>query len=264
VKAPYRRRTMRRTLLLLTTMALAVLLASGMAQAVINGQPDGNRHPYVGAVFTTAPFPLCSGTLISPRVFLTAGHCTAAFEQARSRTYVTFETQTDYTPEGAYAGTAHTHPDWNGLLYDVGVVVLDEPVEMARYGTLPSANLVERLDMGDPLTMVGYGARDFEVGGGQPRPTDWGTRYRATVKFRGLNGALSPDDRDTYFRFSGGSMGEGQEGSCFGDSGGPLFMPDQRTVAGVFSRVSNRRCTASGYAQRIDLPEVLAWVRSFQ
>ena len=254
---------MKRALLLLTTMAFAVLLASGMAQAVINGQPDGNRHPYVGAAFTTEPFPLCSGTLISPKVFLTAGHCTYFFEQAQSRTFVTFEPQTDYTAEGTYTGTAHTHPDWNGLLYDVGVVVLDKPVEMASYGRLPRANLVETLDMGDPLTLVGYGAADFEVGGGQPLPTDWGVRSRAPVEFRGLDGALSPDDMDTYFRLSGGSMGEAREGICFGDSGGPLLMPNQRTIVGVVSRASNPRCTASGYAQRIDLPEVLAWVRSF-
>ena len=42
---------MRRMVLLLATMALAILLASGVAQAIINGEPDRGpkAHPYVGA-----------------------------------------------------------------------------------------------------------------------------------------------------------------------------------------------------------------------
>src|SRR5215211_5099295 len=77
---------MRRVVLVLATMALAILLAGGVAQAIINGEPDRgpNAHPYVGALVTVPDsgefkgqrVPVCSGTLISPRVFLTAGHCT--------------------------------------------------------------------------------------------------------------------------------------------------------------------------------------------
>ena len=45
---------MRRAVLALTTMALASLLAGGVAQAIINGEPDRgpNAHPYVGAYVT--------------------------------------------------------------------------------------------------------------------------------------------------------------------------------------------------------------------
>jgi hypothetical protein len=72
-------------------MALALLLAGGVAQAIINGQPDTgpNAHPYVGAYMAEALekkfkgelLPVCSGTLISARVFLTAGHCTQVEEK---------------------------------------------------------------------------------------------------------------------------------------------------------------------------------------
>ncbi len=88
---------MRRAVLVLaTTMALAVLLAGGVAQAIINGEPDRgpNAHPYVGAYLAKIEgklLPVCSGTLISPRVFLTAGHCTE-FEVERDRpAYVSFD-----------------------------------------------------------------------------------------------------------------------------------------------------------------------------
>ncbi len=65
---------MRRALLLLVSMALALLLAGGVAQAIINGQPDTgpNAHPYVGMVYNDEG--VCSGTLISPTVFLSAAH----------------------------------------------------------------------------------------------------------------------------------------------------------------------------------------------
>jgi secreted trypsin-like serine protease len=92
---------MRRAVLLLATMALAVLLASGVAQAIINGEPDigEDAHPYVGALVTefevaegeTELLPLCSGTLISPTVFLTAGHCTDYLIEEGLPTYVSFD-----------------------------------------------------------------------------------------------------------------------------------------------------------------------------
>ncbi len=41
---------MKRILLVLATMAAAVLLATGMASAITYGQPDGNGHPYVGTL----------------------------------------------------------------------------------------------------------------------------------------------------------------------------------------------------------------------
>ena len=48
--------------------------------AITNGRPDEGRHPYVGLMVAldSAGIPLwrCSGSLISPTVFLTAGHCT--------------------------------------------------------------------------------------------------------------------------------------------------------------------------------------------
>ena len=59
----------RRIVALLATMALAMLLATGMASAITYGQPDGNRHPNVGALvgtFDGETYPYCSGTLISP------------------------------------------------------------------------------------------------------------------------------------------------------------------------------------------------------
>jgi Trypsin len=258
---------MRRTVLLLATMALAVLLAGGVANAIINGRPDGNRHPYVGMVYNDEG--LCSGTLISPKVFLTAGHCTEFFEQGDSQTYVTFRPNADFDPANAHAGTPYTHPKFcfgcaPGLprldTYDVGVVVLKHPVRTAKgYGKLPKADLVDTLDNGKRLTAVGYGVRNFDVGGGPPEPTDAAVRYRATLRLLNTDNRLS----EMFVKLRSGSAGRGGQGTCFGDSGGPFFLPNQRTIVAVTSFGTNPRCAGVEWDQRVDLPRVLRWVRSF-
>ena len=56
--------------------------------AITNGAPDGGEHPYVGELLFYVPdapssrfsdpggWFTCSGTLLSPTVLVTAGHCT--------------------------------------------------------------------------------------------------------------------------------------------------------------------------------------------
>jgi hypothetical protein len=126
---------------------------------------------------------------------------------------------------------------------------------MATYGALPDAGLVDTLKEGQRFTTVGYGLRRFDPSGGE--------RYRATVRFLNANppvGAMFV--RTTGFR----GIGRGGEGTCSGDSGGPLFLPNQVTIVGVtsFSRRNpiTGLCTRPHF-QRVDLPRVLKWVRSF-
>jgi hypothetical protein len=66
---------------LIAAIALAVITADPAA-AIIGGQPDGNRHPNVGALdLRPIGFAIpCSGTLVSPTVYVTAGHCTNFLE----------------------------------------------------------------------------------------------------------------------------------------------------------------------------------------
>jgi hypothetical protein len=294
---------MRRVVLVLVTMALAILLASGVAQAIkepaiINGEPDRgpNAHPYVGALVTVPPsgefkgqrIPVCSGTLISARVFLTAGHCTDLLIKEDLPTYVSFDPTYKPAASKVIRATPYTHPKFclptpedkgkcrlpperpekvgtlpRDVRYDVGVAVLEEPVRMATYGTLPDAGLVDTLKEGQRLTVVGYGTRGFDLISKpplqrQPRPLD--DRYRATVKLLDPNEAFG----EMLVKTTGVSLIKGKgEGSCFGDSGGPLFVGDQQTIVGVSSLVSTPVCRGPAYYQRVDLPGVLKWVRSF-
>jgi hypothetical protein len=69
---------MRRVVLVLATMALAIMLAGGVAQAIINGEPDRGpkAHPYVGAYvakFKGEHRPVCSGPSSLPKCSLPQG-----------------------------------------------------------------------------------------------------------------------------------------------------------------------------------------------
>ncbi|HOW77784.1 MAG TPA: serine protease, partial [Candidatus Competibacteraceae bacterium] len=71
-----------KTLISLLTGLVLLLGAVPPVQAVSDGDLDGNGHPYVGLMMAQdesgAPLWRCSGTLLSPWLFLTAGHCTEA------------------------------------------------------------------------------------------------------------------------------------------------------------------------------------------
>src|SRR5919107_4726058 len=165
---------MRRVVLVLTTMALAIVLAGGVAQAIINGELDRGpkAHPYVGALVSVPPsgefkgqrIPVCSGTLISARVFLTAGHCTDFLMKEDLPSYVSLDPTYKPGASEVMKATPYTHPGFcfptpedkgkcrlppnrpekvgtlpRDVRYDVGATILDEPVKMATYGTLPNA-----------------------------------------------------------------------------------------------------------------------------
>src|SRR5512137_2842344 len=67
------------------SILLALLLAWATPTfAITFGQPDGTAHPEVGSMVLKAAsgtlYQICSGTLIAPKVFLTASHCTVDWD----------------------------------------------------------------------------------------------------------------------------------------------------------------------------------------
>ncbi len=128
---------MRRKMLVIAVTMVAILaLVAGPVGAVKNGELDGNGYPYVGLMVAqdAAGHPLwrCSGTLLSPTLFLTAGHCAEA-PAAHVEIWFDADVQAgipanDYPFTGDVGGTPHTHPQYNPnafYLYDLGVVVLE-------------------------------------------------------------------------------------------------------------------------------------------
>jgi hypothetical protein len=162
--------------------ALLVLLLSTPASAITNGEPDGDAHPYVGIIFNVDTF--CTGTLLSPTVFLTAGHCTVLFEG--TPTYVTFESEPVVNPDptqpwfytdNAVAvaevytmeGYGEVFPQLTGYSRnDLGIAILAEPVYMETYGALPDEGLAASFTSSQTFTAVGYGAADRHPGPAVP------------------------------------------------------------------------------------------------
>src|SRR3990172_4254763 len=147
----------RKKLLLIAAAVLCLVLASlGVAYAITDGQPDGNGHPYVGLMVAQdasgTPLWRCSGTLLSPTLFLTAGHCTEA-PAAHVEIWFAADVESGipsngYPFDGDVGGTPYTHPSYNPnafYLFDLGVVVLDAPMVMSEYGELPTLNQLDLL-----------------------------------------------------------------------------------------------------------------------
>jgi len=66
--------------IVLAATLLTALMTALPAAAITNGRADGNRHPNVGGLVSPTQYSdgtwlYCSGTLISPTVFVTAAHC---------------------------------------------------------------------------------------------------------------------------------------------------------------------------------------------
>ena len=155
----------------------AIVLAMVVAiSAVTHGEIDGSRHPAVLLLVMDvngAPAFRCSGTLISPTVFLTAGHCAGEpGEFSGMRVFTESDVQNgnnNYPLAGRNSIEAlhwSAHPlftEAQFFLHDVGVVVLQKPVKLnaGSYGVLPAEGELDSLRprSSTVFTSVGYGVQ---------------------------------------------------------------------------------------------------------
>ena len=258
------------TKLLVCLMILAgALVAIAPASGIIGGQADGNGHPNVGAIDvrpTGRRIP-ASGVLISPTVYVTAGHITAFFDAAGvTQARVTFDPV--YSDSATfYTGTVYTHPEFRkdpqftnrrDDPHDIGVVVFDQPIPGITPAMLPSEELLDTLGtqalQDEVFPVVGYGISNLlggANGGGSPRPdrSSAGTRKTGDWRFSSLT--------SDWIRFD---MQDAQ--GCTGDSGAPNFLGRSNLVIGI-GIGGDSSCEVMGSDLRLDTPLVRAFLGQF-
>ncbi len=227
----------------------------------------------------------CTGTLIDASIVLTAGHCTfgVGLEGEETTTgsggndvWVNFEEfpdfsilppSSDFVPndndlrylawEGALdssagwiRGTSTPHNEYVDaafVLADAGLVDLDEdpgiaPASVAALHYLEQ--FATRRGSQQRFTAVGYGLEH-----GFPRFGGGDTRMQATMKLVSLRGAYGLGGISATFS---SNPGQGKGGTCFGDSGGPVFETGTNTIVAVTSFGVTFNCVEPGGFYRVD------------
>lgn len=243
----------------------------------------------------------CSGTLLDGDTVLTAGHCTFDIGTGGAPTpggsggddvWVTFDEsvdlagypkRADYPDDeaGLYAaraawldanprfhrGTSHPHPAYANFAdspanHDVGVVGLHAPVAASAFGQLAPLGLLDQIAGKAKnhnkvlVESAGYGIQEIK-----PEAVELDERWKSTSTIVNLKSALT--DGWNLHTSNNPSPANGQGGTCFGDSGGPVFLNDTNVIVGVVSFGLNDNCKGADYSARADIADTRDFVAGF-
>lgn len=270
------------TALLATALPLAACTSAsdsvepadiGAPSFVKNGDLAGASHAAVVLILMEeagVPAFRCTGTLISPTVVLTAGHCTGApGEFTGMRVFTESDVQNGNNnyplagPNSVEATDWHTHPNYTAALFfqnDVGVIRLASPIALPAgqsYGALPALNSLDALKPGprSSFTAVGYGMQYSSPVASHNVAQK--VRMVATPQLISINNGYT-GSRSMIL-----SNNTKTGGTCFGDSGGPNYVGSSNVVGGVTSFGKNGTCSGTGGVFRMDRADVLAFVNQY-
>jgi secreted trypsin-like serine protease len=271
------------------TVGAMLTVAVAPAAAITDGALDGNGHPYVALMVAKDadgnPLWRCSGTLLAPTVYLTAGHCTEAPAASAEIFLASGPINTDakyvskgnggsgcddpavtgYPCHGDRAGSVQTHPDYNPdafFVRDAGVVLLSEGVSLSKYGALPSLDQFDAFKGKGRVKNVTFTAVGYGLQQAFPDASSW---KDVAIKVRMVS-------HPKLVQINNGQVGDfsmqlsnntNTGGTCFGDSGGPNFLGSSNVVAGVTSYGKNWTCGGSGGVFRMDRSWSLDWINGF-
>ncbi len=269
----------------LSAFALAVLLAgcadvtpvasltapSGPSR-ITNGTFDSqNLYPAVGALAfdyrqngLTGDDQWCTGSLISPTVFLTAAHCVITpYTPPGSQFYVSFSADL-YSKNVKFikAVTYFADPKFGhdqANLHDLAVIILPEgstrgltpyrlPTRLELDGLAAKGALASAI-----FTNVGYGVSASRTG--IPSFPYDGRRNISQSEYM----ALQPYWLGLLMNQSATGLG----GDCYGDSGGPKFLTTNPGVVYATVTTGDYNCRATSWDYRTDTDDARAFLGQF-
>jgi hypothetical protein len=275
-----------RKLVTIVTIVLSLFATAIPASAITGNYVQDGEHPFVGlaALYNAeGRWAICSGSLLTPTVFLTAGHCIRGASSARiyfqQGAFVNYDPVRGYDPVTGFPHFCATgeeklcvtsnvfhHYGWDGgALYpipetrDVGLIILNTAVIVPEYGVLAAAGSLDVLATRRGLqettfTVSGYGLILRNPEHVQPSRQ----RLMAARQLVNLGSALT----DGYNLQVSSNPGNDQGGACQGDSGGPIFYGRYASnhIVAVTSFNISGYCRGVGFAYRTDRAEVIEWI----
>jgi hypothetical protein len=208
----------------------------------------------------------CTGSLISPTVFLTAAHCVVGSDTPPgTQFYVSFAPDLLarsihlITATGYVADPAYGHDQAN--LHDLAVVFL--PANATRGMTplqLPPAGYLDALAAQGGLTdqlfvNVGYGSSSSRTGNPNTGFGWDGQRNVSLSEFMGL--------QPTWLGLLMNTNATGEGGDCYGDSGGPKFLDGNAEMILATVTTGDYPCRATTWDWRLDTPEARSFLAQY-
>lgn len=269
----------------LLVYVLSLTIGILTVQAITWGQEDtSNIYENVGTVVYHHLIYddyrlLCSGTLVfegdgdnGGAVFLTAAHCTDLLIWAQGEgiigdVYVSFDPLDPLDGATWYpVADIVSHPEYNPVTNrpDVGVLILDSNVVGIAPATLPEEGFLNDLwrarelrpkgSTGAYFTVAGYGGA---LAWPPPAITYPDTRSYALSQFQAL--------LKTQLLLSQNNAKTSEGGTCYGDSGGPVFweLPLGESTLVAVTSWGDAMCVATGFYYRIDTAEALDFIYEY-
>jgi hypothetical protein len=267
--------------LAITVLAFSMVVTVSKVGAITYGFIDeDNAFSNVGAFIVRSPngqiFPICSGTLIAPDVFLTASHCTVFYiNDLAPQGFTAYVSLDKSIPFGDLTSRRTrlipvlqviTNPNYSPSQSDSGdiavLIVSDRDTRGITPAKLPTLGLLDQLAaqnrLQDAVFMpAGYGLQNRVVGGGVPFFQDVNPipRMFAFSGFNALNGG--------YLRLSQ-NPATGNGGTCFGDSGGPNFLDvNGEQILAAITITGDSVCRSTNVTYRTDIASSRAFLSNY-